>query len=128
MASAAIGLILLGRMWNIVFPINKYLWSSSFVCFVGGLSLLIFTVFYLVIDIWRIKKWTPFFVVIGMNSITIYLAHTVISFDYAAKFLFGGVYPLLPREWGALATALGTFSVAWLFLYLLYKKRLFLKV
>jgi predicted acyltransferase len=128
MASAAIGLMMLGGIWNIALPINKYLWSSSFVCFVGGLSLLLFTFFYLVIDIWNIKKWTPFFVVIGMNSITIYLAHTMIDFNYAAKFLFGGVYPLLQPDWEPLATALGTFVVAWLFLYFLYKKRIFLKV
>lgn len=128
MAAAAVGLIILGKLWDLAFPINKYLWSSSFVCFVGGLSLLLFCVFYLIIDVWNIKKWTPFFVVIGVNSIAIYLAHTIISFEYAAKFLFGGVYPHLQPEWRALAMAVGTFTVAWLFLYFLYKQRLFLKV
>ena len=43
MVLAAIALIIIGRIWNIFFPINKYLWSSSFVCFVGGLSLLLFS-------------------------------------------------------------------------------------
>jgi predicted acyltransferase len=128
MTSAAVGLIALGGTWNFAFPINKYLWSSSFVCFVGGLSLLLFTLFYVVIDIWKINKWTPFFVVIGMNSITIYMAHTLIDFNYAANFLFGGVYAVCSPEWKPLATAVGFFTTAWLFLYILYKKKWFLKV
>jgi predicted acyltransferase len=128
MASAALGLIALGGIWNFAFPINKYLWSSSFVCFVGGLSLLLFTLFYVVIDIWKINKWTKFFVVIGMNSIAIYMAHTLIDFNQAANFLFGGVYALCGPEWKPLATAIGFFTTAWLFLYILYKKKWFLKV
>jgi predicted acyltransferase len=128
MASAAVGLIALGGIWNFAFPINKYLWSSSFVCFVGGLSLLLFTLFYVVIDIWKINKWTPFFVVIGMNSITIYMAHTLIDFNHAANFLFGGVYALLQPGLRPLAMAVGFVATAWLFLYFLYKKKLFLKV
>jgi predicted acyltransferase len=125
---AAVGLIIIGRIWNLVFPINKYLWSSSFVCFVGGLSLLLFAIFYLVIDVWNFKKGTLFFTVIGMISITIYLAHRVIDFQYAAKFLFGGVYELLPANWVEFAGAVGYFTVAWIFLYFLYKKKIFLKV
>jgi predicted acyltransferase len=128
MASAAVGLIALGGIWNFAFPINKYLWSSSFVCFVGGLSLLLFTLFYVVIDIWKINKWTKFFVVIGMNSIAIYMVHTLIDFNQAANFLFGGVYALCGPEWKPLATAVGFFTTAWVFLYILYKKKWFLKV
>jgi predicted acyltransferase len=128
MILAAIGLILLGSIWNITFPINKYLWSSSFVCFVGGLSLLLFTLFYLVIDIWKFKRWIPFFVVIGMNSITIYLANRMIDFNHIAKFLFGGFIELFPAGWADMLGAIAIFITAWLFLYLLYKKKIFLKV
>jgi predicted acyltransferase len=128
MAFTAIGLILLGSIWNIAFPINKYLWSSSFVCFVGGLSLLLFTLFYLVIDIWKFKKWTLFFVVIGMNSITIYLADRMIDFHSTAKFIFDGFIVLFPAGWAELLGAAATFSTAWVFLYFLYKKKIFLKV
>jgi len=128
MALAGAGLAVLGLIWNFGFPINKYLWSSSFVCFVGGLSLLLFTLFYLVIDVWGYRKWTPFFVIIGMNSIAIYMAHTVLDFGYAAKFLFGGVYALLAPETKPFAEAVGFYIVAWLFLYFLYKKKIFLKV
>ena len=128
MVVTALGLIILGRIWNIAFPINKFLWSSSFVCFVGGLSLLLFTLFYLVIDIWKFNKWTTFFVVIGMNSITIYLAERIIDFHYTAKFLFGGLVELFPAGWAELLGAVFVFSTAWLFLYFLYRKKIFLKV
>ena len=110
------------------FPINKYLWSSSFVCFVGGLSLLLFSLFYLVIDVWKFNKWIPFFVVIGMNSITIYLAGRIIDFEYSAKFLFDGFIVLFPTGWAELLGATAIFFTAWLFLYFLYKKKIFLKV
>jgi len=128
MALAAVGLIALGGLWNLAFPINKYLWSSSFVCFVGGLSLLLFSAFYVVIDVWGLQKWTTFFRVIGMNSITIYLGKELIDFSHAAKFLFGGLYALLPSIWNPLASAIGEFAAAWLFLYFLYKNKLFFKI
>jgi predicted acyltransferase len=128
MALAAIGLIILGRIWNLSFPINKYLWSSSFVCFVGGLSLLLFTVFYLIIDIWNYRKWAFFFVVIGMNPITIYLAGRIIGFDAASKFFFGGIINLFPASWAPLWDGIAVTTVAWVFLYILYKKKIFLKV
>ena len=128
MALAAIGLVILGRIWNIVFPINKSLWSSSFVCFSGGISLLLFTLFYLIIDIWKFKKWTTFFVVIGMNSITIYLADRIIDFHNAAKFMFGGLIKLLPSAWGQLLESISIVCIAWIFLYILYNKKIFLRV
>ncbi|MDD4873219.1 MAG: DUF5009 domain-containing protein [Kiritimatiellae bacterium] len=128
MALAAIGFILLGKLWDFTFPINKNLWSSSFVCFVGGLSLLLFTLFYLVIDVWNCKRWTTFFVVIGMNSITIYLAPRIISFSQAAKFLFGGLIELYPANWTSLLDSIAYVAVAWTFLYILYRKKIFLKI
>jgi len=128
MVLAAIGLMIIGRVWNFAFPINKYLWSSSFVCFVGGLSLLLFSVFYLIIDVWGYRKWTLFFVVIGMNPITIYLAERIISFQSATKFFFGGFTAILPESWAQLIDGIGITTIAWVFLYILYKKKIFLKV
>ncbi|MEZ4896386.1 MAG: DUF5009 domain-containing protein [Saprospiraceae bacterium] len=128
MAASGVVLIILGQLWNLVFPINKYLWSSSFVCYVGGMSLVLFTLFYLVIDIWKFQKWTFFFRVIGMNSITIYLAGAIIAFEHTSKFLFGGLIKLFPDNWSELLGAMAYVATAWLFLYLLYKKKVFLKV
>jgi len=128
MGIAAIILMAAGKLWNLVFPINKNLWTSSFVCWVGGLSLLLFAVFYLIIDVWHFKKWSFFFVVIGMNPITIYLAERIINFRSASNFFFGGISDLLPETWAPLVNAIGVTAIGWVFLYFLYKRKIFLKV
>ena len=125
---AAVCLMITGQLWNLVFPINKNLWTSSFVCFVGGLSLLLFSVFYLIIDVWNYRKWAFFFVVIGMNPITIYLAERIINFNSASKFFFGGLIPLFPNAWVPFLDGIAITAVGWTFLYILYRKRIFLKI
>ncbi len=121
-------LIIIGQVWNLAFPINKNLWSSSFVCYVGGLSMLLLAIFYLIIDVWKYQKWAFFFVVIGVNPITIYLANRIIGFGKATDLLFGGFAALVPENWSALVIAIGYVAIGWLFLYFLYKKKIFLKV
>jgi predicted acyltransferase len=128
MVLAAIVLMIIGMIWNIVFPINKNLWTSSFVCFVGGLSLLLFSIFYLIIDVWGYKKWAFFFVVIGMNPITIYLTERIVNFGSATKFFFGGFISVMPESWAPLIDGIGVTAIAWVFLYILYKKKIFLKI
>jgi predicted acyltransferase len=128
MVLVAIVLMIIGKIWNIVFPINKNLWTSSFVCFVGGLSLLLFSIFYLIIDVWGYKKWAFFFVVIGMNPITIYLTERIVNFGSATKFFFGGFISVMPESWAALIDGIGVTAIAWVFLYILYKKKIFLKI
>ena len=125
---AGVAFMIIGQVWNLAFPINKNLWSSSFVCWVGGLSLLLLAVFYLIIDVLKWQKWSFFFMVIGMNPITIYLAMKVIRFDAATKFFFEGIAALLPEPWRPLVLSIGFVAVAWTFLYILYKKKIFLKV
>jgi predicted acyltransferase len=125
---AAAGLMIIGKIWNLTFPINKNLWTSSFVCFVGGLSLLLFSIFYLIIDVWQYKKWAFFFVVIGMNPITIYLTGRIVNFRSATRFFFGGLTSILPETWAPLIDGIGITAVAWVFLYILYKNKMFLKV
>ncbi len=128
MTLAAIGLMAVGKIWDLHFPINKMLWSSSYVCWVGGLSLLLFALFYLIIDVWNYKKWAFFFVVIGLNPITIYLAQRIIGFGQASRFFFGGMIELFPKAWSPLLNGIALTTVGWLFLYFLYKKKIFLKV
>jgi predicted acyltransferase len=125
---AALALMIIGRIWNIVFPINKNLWTSSFVCFVGGLSLLLFSIFYLIIDVLEYKKWALVFVVIGMNPITIYLTVRIVNFKLASKFFFGWLASIMPENWTPLIEGFGVTAVAWVFLYILYRKKIFLKI
>jgi predicted acyltransferase len=128
MVLAAIALMTIGQLWNLVFPINKNLWTSSFVCFVGGLSLLLFSIFYLIIDVWNYRKWAFVFVVIGMNPITIYLAERIINFKASSKFFFGGLISQFPENWAPMLNGIAITAIGWVFLYILYKKKIFLKV
>ncbi len=128
MILAGIALIIIGRIWDNIFPINKHLWTSSYVCFVGGLSILLFACLYLVIEIWQFKKWAFIFVVIGLNPITIYFGRRIIDFKYTAGFFFDGIAALLPESWTQMINGIGLTAVCWVFLYILYKKKIFVKV
>ncbi|MBP1641032.1 MAG: hypothetical protein H6Q17_2615 [Bacteroidetes bacterium] len=126
---AGIVLLILGLLWNIVFPINKNMWTSSFVLFAGGWSLLFLFVFYLVIDVWGVKKWCMPFVWIGTNSILIYMAaHGIIDFQYTSTFLFGGMVQSLSEAWQEVWIGCGILLIQLVLVYFLYKKRWFLKV
>ncbi|MDR0393807.1 MAG: DUF5009 domain-containing protein [Tannerella sp.] len=126
--AAAIVFLVAGWLWSYVFPINKMLWSSSFVCVVAAYSLFLFALFYYVTDVKGYRKWTFFFRVVGMNSITIYLAQIIINFSQVSKFFFGGLAGKFPEDWANLINSTGYIVVCWLFLYFLYKKNVFLKV
>lgn len=128
MILAGVLMIAVGLLWNEVFPINKKMWTSSFVLVVAGYSELMFALFYYIIDVLGWRRWTLFFTVIGMNSITIYLAQRFIRFSYTSEKLFGGVVNLMPENAQAFFTQAAYIAVCWLFLWFLYRKRVFLKV
>ncbi len=128
MILAGVIMLALGLLWNEVFPINKKMWTSSFVLVVGAYSVLMFAFFYYIIDVLGWRRWTFFFMVIGMNSITIYLAQKFINFNYTVEKLFGGLVKLMPEDSQAFFTKAAYIAVCWLFLYFLYRKRVFLKV
>ncbi len=127
MLLAAVACLALALLWNLNFPINKNLWTSSFVLLCAGFSLSLLALFYLVIDVWQLKGWTLFFVVIGSNSILIYMAPKFIDFAYTTHALFDG---LLNRTgaYQPLLWAIAVVAVKWALLYVLYRKRIFLKV
>ena len=128
MLVAGVVLLAIGYLWSIVFPINKSLWSSSFVCVVAGYSLIAFAIFYYIIDVKGYLKWSFFFRIVGLNSITIYLAQRIVGFNQISKFFLGGVIELSSKEVGALIGEIGYIAVCWLFLYFLYRQKIFLKV
>lgn len=125
---AALLLVALALLWNTVFPINKNLWTSSFVCLSGGLSLALFALFYFVIDVLGCRKWSFFFCVIGVNSITIYLAQQFLDFSAIVKNVFGGMLSLLPQSYYHVGFWFCYIFACWLFLYFLYRHKIFLKV
>ncbi|HWK06214.1 MAG TPA: DUF5009 domain-containing protein [Puia sp.] len=129
LAAAGLLILLAGKGWGFVFPINKRLWSSSFVLYAGGWSMLLLSVFYLVIDVAGWKKWAFPFMIIGANSIVIYIASEgMIDFGHTADFVFGGLVHLSPAVWQPVWSAVSLTFVQLVFLYFLYRNKLFLKV
>lgn len=118
----------LGLLWSLHFPINKHLWSSSFILLTGGLAFLSLSLFYFLIDVMKYKKWTFFFQVIGLNSLTIYLVYHFINFYYTSRLLFSGLYAPAPEPWHEVFEAIGAVILVWLFLYFLYRKKIFVKI
>jgi predicted acyltransferase len=128
MAIAGLFFVILSLIWNLDFPINKNLWTSSFVCLVGGLSLLYFSLFYYVIDVLGYKKWAFFFKVIGMNSILIYISGRFINWEYATNGFFKWLVQLSPVLIAPVVFAICYMAVKWAFMYFLYRKKVFLRV
>src|SRR5690606_31790604 len=120
--------VLLGLIWGTFFPINKHMWSSSFILLTGGMAFLFMAFFYWIIDVLGYKKWAFFFKVIGVNSLVIYLGTSLISFRYSSERLFKGFYMYAPEEWHAFYQSLGTVALVWLFLYFLYRNKIFVKI
>jgi predicted acyltransferase len=128
-ATAGLVLLLTGSIWGIVFPINKNMWTSSFVLYAGGWSMLLFAIFYFIIDVAGFKKWSMPLVWIGCNAILIYMAaHGLVNFESTAAFLFGGLYSKLPEVWHEAFMWMGVALLQLTALYFLYKKKWFLKV
>lgn len=120
--------IALALVWGLHFPIFKRLWTSSFILLTGGMAIFALALFYWVIDMLKFQKWAFFFVVIGMNSLTIYLIYRFVSFRYTSRLLFEGLYKPLGDNWAPVMESLGALILVWLLLYFLYRKKIFFKV
>ena len=128
LAVAGIVFLWIAQIWNLDFPINKNLWTSSFVLHVGGLSLILLSIFYYVIDVLGYKKWAFFFRVIGMNSILIYISGHFIDWTYTTNGFFKWLGQLIGNPYNIVVMAICYVLVKWTFLYFMYKKKIFLRV
>lgn len=127
LAAAGVLCVVVGYAWGYVFPIIKILWTSSYVLFAGGWSLLLLAAFYWVIDVMGCRRWAFFFVVIGMNAITIYFLQRFVDFEGIAEFFLGGIAERMGLL-AALVLPLGAFAVRWLLLWFLYRHKAFFRV
>jgi len=123
------GLILFvaGLLLNIVDPIIKHIWTSSFVLFSSGICFLLLALFYLIVDYWNIRGWTTFFIVIGSNSILAYMMGDLFTLEDLASVFLRGLQSRL-GEWYPFVLSIGTYTCFWLFFYYLYKKKIFIRV
>lgn len=118
----------LGLLWNQSFPINKHLWSSSFILLTAGIAFLCLCLFYFIIDVMKYKKWAFFFQVIGLNSLTTYLVFRFVDFFHSSRLIFSGLYAPTPEPWHEVFEAVGAVILLWALLYFLYKKKIFFKI
>ncbi|MBZ5544805.1 MAG: DUF5009 domain-containing protein [Acidobacteriia bacterium] len=127
LAIAGVACLLVGGLWSLAFPVIKNLWTSSYVLVAGGCSLLLLALFYWIIDVRGWRRWAFFFTVIGMNAITIYLARRLFDFGtITAIFVHGFIDYLGPAK--PLFWDFSVLMTGWLFLYFLYRQKIFLKV
>jgi predicted acyltransferase len=143
MAACGAVLIIAGQLWSLWFPINKKLWTSSFVLFTAGCSLVALAICYWITDVKQHRGWwTKPFIVFGMNAIAAYTLAEIVSIlsynirvesghrtaplqDFLYRALFGSV---MPKELGSLIYAILYVCLCWLPIYWMYRKRIFLKV
>ncbi len=123
-----LGGVLAGSMANPIFPINKSMWTSSYVLLTGGLSAMLLAAFYWIIDIKGHQKWAFPFIVIGLNSIAIYLAVNIIPFASIVNRLVGGDISAWLGPGQELFKGAIQLALAWLFLYWLYRRKIFIKI
>lgn len=135
--------VILGLLWNMVFPINKSLWTSSYVLYTGGLAIIGLALCYWLIDVQGYKAWTKPFVVYGVNALAAFFLSTLIAktltltmtkltdgklistkiWVYQTFFL-----PYLSPLNASLAMAIAYVIFWFLILWLMYIKRIFIKI
>jgi len=134
---AGFTLIVIAYFWNFVFPINKKLWTSSFVLHTVGLDCLVLGALMFITGIQNKTRWTTFFQVFGRNPLFIYLlSELLVVVFYLAEigdqslyqwihlhlFSFAGWY------WSSLLFAVSYMLVCWLVGYWLDRKKIYIRV
>jgi predicted acyltransferase len=134
--------IVSGIAWGLVFPINKQLWTSSYVLYTGGIGTLFMAFSYWLFDMKNLQKVARPFVIFGTNSIFVYAASILwaktlleINFHYNDIMISGKGYlyktifqPLAGDFNGSLLFALSHVLAFWLLLYWMYRKKIFVKI
>jgi predicted acyltransferase len=124
--AAGVVLLVAGWIWGQFFFISRNVWTSSFVLYSSGWSLLAMALFYWIIEVKGYRRWTFFLVVIGMNSVTIWVGQRFIDFKFTSDAIFLG----MSNYFGVLQPlflALCLLGIKWLFLWFLYSRKIFLK-
>jgi predicted acyltransferase len=139
LAAAGAGSVMLGGIWNYWFPINKKLWTSSFVLFAGGWSLLLLAACWYLVQLRGWRRGTGFLLVFGTNAITAYviseligpgLSHLMVAQHVNVLHWF---YEQLAHiiAWPPLASLAYSFLymlLCWLIVLPLYRKKIFIKI
>ncbi|MFA5328591.1 MAG: DUF5009 domain-containing protein [Prolixibacteraceae bacterium] len=139
-----IAAIAAGLVWSLAFPIIKAIWSSSYVLYTAGWACLVLALLIWIIDLKGFSKWTSFFVVFGMNPLFIFALSGVWarilgrmikisgsdgSVVSGSNWMYKQMFlPMAGELNGSLLFAIFHVVVFWLLGYVLYKKKIFIKV
>src|SRR5664279_2089913 len=131
-------LIVIGYFWDLSFPINKKLWTSSFVVYTVGIDCVIISAILYVVDFLGRTRWTGFFTVFGKNPLFIYLLSevgaTVLSMIQPEKgvslnvWLYQHIYRHAGLYLGSLLFAISWMLFCWLIGLYLDKKKIYVRV
>jgi predicted acyltransferase len=143
MAAAGVAGMAVGLAWDLAFPINKNLWTSSYAWFTGGAGAFGLALCYYVVDVRRSRWWTKPFVVLGVNAIALFMLSGVSAkllllvkvVGPAGKpvSLYTTIYrqvfePMASPCNASLLFALAYLAALYLVLWTMYRRRIFLKV
>lgn len=134
--------VLAGALWNLFFPINKALWTSSFVLYAGGIAIIALTVSYWLIDVKGRRRFIEPFLAYGSNAITAYVAADVVlilldlihvnlngKMVGAQQYLYQTFFvPYFSPYNASLAGAITYVLILLIPMWILYKKKIFIKV
>jgi len=143
LAASGFALLIVGRLLHPFFPINKNLWTSTFVLFTGGFALLLLALCYWAVDVRGWRKWSAPWLVFGMNAILAYVLAALVSeistdFEFRnsrghMQTLHGWIYEgyFVPHSSpvnASLAFAIFFVFVIFLLLWPFYRKRVFVRI
>jgi predicted acyltransferase len=137
--AASVGL---GLLWSMLFPINKPLWTSSYVLYTAGIAMGVLALIYLISDVLKFQKWGTFFMVFGTNALFSYflagiwtelLLFIKIPSGGEKISLYGWFYervcvPVLGNINGSLMFAIIQMLIIWLVALVLYKKKVYIRL
>ena len=139
-----VGVILsfLGYLFQYACPINKKIWSSTYVLITCGMGASLLGILIWIIDVKKNVKWTSFFHVFGVNPLFIFVLSGILANIFAnTKFMYqnelisikGFVYSQLLQPWsgdkfGSMIYALLFVTLCWSFGYILFKKKIYIKI
>lgn len=125
---AGVALALVGLALSPAFPLNKKLWTSTFVLVSGGCSAALLAVFHWVIDLRGYRRWSFPFVAVGMNSLFVYLVARFVPFGRIAQWLVGGGLSSLFGRGQTLFEALAQLTLEGLVVLWLYQRKTFIRI
>jgi len=129
----------LGLLWSLLFPINKPIWTSSYVLYTAGLAMIVLAVIYFLADVLKFRKWGTFFTVFGINALFSYiLAGVLAGLMYIIKIqpdmnVYSWFYeklcvPVAGNINGSLMFALIQMLIVWMVALVLYRKKIMIKL